>query len=55
MHADPSDLHSFHRGVESQEKRFWGALDIFGGYSKIADGSGLPQKCRTGQRIHSRV
>lgn len=36
-------LHSFHRGVESQEKKFSWGLDIFRVFGKITNGSTLPK------------
>jgi len=35
--------HSFHRGVESQEKKLSWGLDIFRGFGKITNGSALPK------------
>lgn len=35
--------HSFHRGVERQEKSYSQGLDIFRGFGKITNGSVLPK------------
>lgn len=35
--------HSFHRGVERQEKSYSQGLDIFGGFGKITNGPALPK------------
>ncbi len=35
------DFHSFHRGVESSEKKCGATLDIYGGYCMITNGSAL--------------